>query len=498
MQFPVIDDPDLLYQSHHALPDVCHARVAPEAASRPELLLLNRPLCRQLGLDPDARDDGFWAEVFSGNRLLPGMQPRAMAYAGHQFGHFSPQLGDGRAHYLGELLDPSGRLVAVQLKGSGRTPFSRQGDGRAALGPVLREYLVSEAMHALGVPTTRALAAVRTGDWVFREAALPGAVLTRVADGLLRVGTFQYFAARGDQATVQALVRQALARHGPEPVTGETPALTLLRIVARRQADLLARWMGLGFIHGVMNTDNVAISGETIDYGPCAFMDRHALATVYSAIDRQGRYAYGQQPAIAQWNLARLAEALLPAIDPDNARALALATECVEGFGSLYREAYRQEVGAKLGLEQPVAADDSLIADWFGLLEAERVDHTLAFRFLGELVDLPEAGWADGRFAGLFEHPEAALPWLTRWRQRLHDQAGVSVAAAMAARNPLYIPRNHRVEQALEAAIADGDLGRFQRLQAVLTEPYREQAGCEDLTRPPEPAEEIRRTFCGT
>ncbi|MGQ0567182.1 MAG: protein adenylyltransferase SelO [Gemmobacter sp.] len=452
----------------------------PDAAPAPRLLVLNRRLAQDLGLDGDALQAGA-AGWFSGAAVPPGAEPVALAYAGHQFGGFSPQLGDGRAHLLGEFLGPDGRRWDLQLKGSGRTAFSRGGDGKAAIGPMLREYLVSEAMQALGVPTTRSLAVVATGEDVFRDTALPGAVLARVAASHIRVGTFQFFAARGDRAAVARLLDYAIARHDPGLSAGD--ALGFLDAVAGRQAALIARWMGLGFIHGVMNTDNMAVSGETIDYGPCAFMEEYAPGTVFSSIDHQGRYAYANQPLILGWNLARLAETLLPLIDADEDRAVARAMEVLEGVAARYRAAWEGVMAAKIGVADGTLADDFLAA-----MAARGADWTLSFRRLAEAAEGDEAF-----LRAQFADTTALDAWLPRWRAALAPDAGPRLRAA----NPLYIPRNHRVEAALSAATA-GDMGPFQVLAAVLADPFTERPGQEGYALPAPQGFGPYRTYCGT
>jgi serine/tyrosine/threonine adenylyltransferase len=379
--------------------------------ARPSLVKFNRELAEELGLDADALDSAEGARIFAGNEIPEGAAPLAQAYAGHQFGGFVPQLGDGRALLVGEVIDRNGHRRDIQLKGSGPTPFSRAGDGRAALGPVLREYLIGEAMHALGIPTTRALAAVLTGEPVFRDGALPGAVLTRVAASHIRVGTFQFFAARGDQANVRRLADYVIDRHYPELKGDINPYLALLGRVCDRQAALIARWMHVGFIHGVMNTDNMAISGETIDYGPCAFMDHYDPATVFSSIDLQGRYAYANQPRIGQWNLARFAETLLPLIDADGNRAIARATEVVNAFPERYEHYWLKGMRAKLGLVSEEEADLNLAADFLRSMEGNNVDYTLAFRYLADAVLGQEE-----RVRALFADPSAYDLWSKHWR----------------------------------------------------------------------------------
>lgn len=464
----------------------------PTPVRAPVLRAYNRVLAAELGIDEQRR--GALAELFGGNRVPESARPLAMAYAGHQFGHFVPQLGDGRALLLGELADRQGRWYDLQLKGSGPTRFSRGGDGRAALGPVLREYLVSEAMHALGVPTTRALAAVTSGEFVQREQPRPGAVLTRVARSHVRVGTFQYFAARGDQATIEALIEFTLARL--EPDAGTNAALALFDHAIESQAALVAAWMSFGFIHGVMNTDNCALSGETIDYGPCAFMDEFDPQQVFSSIDRHGRYAYGNQPMIANWNLARLAECLLPQVDDDEAVALSALNERLEAFPGRFEQHWRARFGAKLGLVEATSEDDALIHAFLEALHAGRADFTRAFRHLADAVDDEEA--ADLR-AGFGDNPGLAA-WLTRWRARLAEdgRSPEAVRAAMNAVNPDRIPRNHLVERAIRAAEDDGDFSVFERLQCAWAEPFEYDEAFADLRDPPEDHERVRETFCGT
>ncbi len=455
----------------------------------PQVLLLNTTLAQTLGLDAQALQGCEGAQLLTGAALPDTARPIAQAYAGHQFGGFAPQLGDGRALLLGEIVDPRGQRHDLQLKGSGRTPFARGGDGRAVLGPVLREYLVSEAMHALGVPTTRALAACTTGDRVLRQNGLePGAVLARSASSHLRVGTFQFFAARGERDKLRLLLDYAIARHDPDLTGASDAALRFLERVGARQARLVAQWMGLGFIHGVMNTDNMTISGETIDYGPCAFMDRYDPATVFSSIDHQGRYCYGNQPAILLWNLARLAEALLPLIDTDEERAIARASEVIETTRTRYREEWLGVFAAKLGLRVP---DSGLIEAMHQLWTGQGVDFTSFFRAL------PEAAQGrDDALAALFAEPGQDLAdWLAAWRAAC-DAQGAGDGPARKA-NPLYIPRNHLVEAALGAA-TEGDMAPFLALLERVQRPFTAVEGGEEYARPaPLNAPQIV-TFCGT
>ncbi|WP_127999827.1 protein adenylyltransferase SelO [Piscinibacter defluvii] len=466
----------------------------PTPAPAPRLLYLNEPLADELGLDAAALRGPEGAALFAGNAVPEGAEPIAQAYAGHQFGGFSPQLGDGRALLLGELIDRHGQRRDIAFKGSGRTPFSRGGDGKAAVGPMLREVLVGEAMHALGIPTTRALAVAGTGEPVYRERPLPGAVLTRVAASHLRVGTFQYFASRGDLERLRRLADYTIARHDPGLAGTPQRYLALLRAVARRQAVLIAQWLNVGFIHGVMNTDNMTLSGETIDYGPCAFIEAYDPAAVFSSIDHGGRYAYGNQPGIARWNLARLAETLLPLLadSEDEAamqHAVAQATEVIDAFPGWFEAALLDGQRRKLGLAGADAADAALAQDWLALLHTQAVDFTLGWRRLADAAD-----GNDAPLRALFAEPAALEPWLARWRAR-----GPHDATAMRRASPWIIPRNHRVEEALAAATNDDDLAPFEQLLDALRRPWDEEAA---LARYAEPAPAAvtagYQTFCGT
>ena len=458
---------------------------------------LNAGLAASLGLDPEELASPEGVEVLAGNRVPEGASPIALAYAGHQFGHFVPQLGDGRAILLGEIVGRDGLRRDIQLKGSGRTPFSRGADGRAALGPVLREYIISEAMAALGVPTTRALAAVTTGQPVLRETALPGAVLTRVAASHIRVGTFQYIAARGDTEALRQLADYVIARHYPEAATAEQPYRALLDAVVARQADLVARWLLIGFIHGVMNTDNTSISGETIDYGPCAFMDAYDPATVFSSIDHLGRYAYGNQPNIAQWNLARLAETLLPLLAEDEAKALAAAEESLGSFAAIFHAAYLGGLRRKLGLAAEHEGDAELAQDLLTRMAESHADFTLSFRLLCAASADTEG---DAAVRALFADGCAYDAWAARWRRRMTEDTMDPDArsSAMRAVNPAYIPRNHLVEAALDAAVSRQDFAPFEQLLEVLSRPFEERPGYERYAAPPAPEERVQQTFCGT
>jgi len=480
--------------SYAKLPAGFFSSVEPARFEAVKLLLFNEALADQLGIERDGATEDALAEIFSGQRLPEGAQPLAQAYAGHQFGQFVPQLGDGRAILLGEVVNAQGQRFDVQLKGAGRTPFSRGGDGLAPIGPVLREYLVSEAMHAMGVPTTRALAAVTNGATVRRERPLPGAILTRVAASHLRVGTFQFFAARDNREALKTLVEYTLNRHYPDHPPDPTPAMALLKAVCEQQAKLVAKWMAIGFIHGVMNTDNTTLSGETIDYGPCAFMDQYDPQACFSAIDHGGRYAYGNQPTIAQWNLARLAEALLPAeAEPDD--SLAPARMIIEQFMPRYELLWLAAFNTKLGLAEGVEGDRERLDRLHTLMAAGSADFTQTFRGLARylrtdsLAALPE---------GLRQ--QAELPsWLADWQQRLAQQGRppTAVAEAMDRVNPYVIPRNHKVEAALTAA-EQGDLAPFEELLAAVRSPYEDGPGHAAFSEPPPPEERVFQTFCGT
>ena len=464
------------------------------AVPAPRLLALNEELATELGVDADALKAPEGVAVLVGNAAPAGASPVAQAYAGHQFGGFSPRLGDGRALLLGEVLDRHGRRRDLHLKGSGRTPFARGGDGKAAVGPMLREYVIGEAMHALGIPTTRTLAVVATGERVARETTLPGAVLVRVAASHLRVGTFQYAAAHDDPDLVRRLADHAIARHHPHAGEAENPYLAFFEAVVDAQASLVARWLLVGFIHGVMHTDNMTISGETIDYGPCAFMDAFDPATVFSSIDYGGRYAYGNQPHVAQWNLARLAETLVPLFDNDTDTALAAGTHVLRSFPDRYHEYWGRGMRAKLGLADGQGEDGALIDDLLALLHEQGVDFTSLFRALSSAV------LGDGAPArSLFAQPSAFDAWSQRWRAQLVSQAPdpQAIAQAMDRVNPVYIPRNHKVEEALAAA-SDGDLGPFRRLLEVLAQPFDERPGLEPYAAPAPPSFAPYRTFCGT
>ncbi|WP_168452771.1 protein adenylyltransferase SelO [Sphingopyxis microcysteis] len=465
-----------------------------EKPSAPELLIINHTFARRLGITPGSANDGELARIFVGDQMPKGSAPLALPYAGHQFGHFSPQLGDGRALLLGEIITPDGARFDIQLKGSGPTPFSRNGDGKAALGPVLREYLVSEAMAAMGVPTTRSLAAVATGDRVQRERSHPGAVLTRVASSHIRVGTFQFFAAHFGVDHVVKLSDYTIWRHWPELAAAANPHLALLERVIGLQCELVARWMGVGFVHGVMNTDNVAICGETLDYGPCAFMDRFAVNTVFSSIDTNGRYAYGRQPQITHWNMARFAEAMLPAIHAVEPADVDAAKALVDAIPARFRAIWLSELRAKLGLGKPHKDDEKLIDSLFGELEQHSVDFTSFFRALAQLLR------GDGdMLQSLLPDAEAMAPWIADWWAQLEREAIAPLerADAMDAVNPLYIPRNHQVEAALIAA-EEGDMAPWHALLEVVQNPYVHRPEWDVYAHPAPEDAAPHVTFCGT
>jgi uncharacterized protein YdiU (UPF0061 family) len=482
--------------SYARLPTRFYTRLAPIKVSAPQLIRVNALLSRELGVDPDWLASTEGVAVLSGNLVPQSADPLAMAYAGHQFGHFVPQLGDGRAILLGELRARDGLRYDIHLKGSGRTPFSRNGDGRAAIGPVLREYIVSEAMHALGIPTTRTLAAVTTGEHILREAgSLPGAVLARVARSHVRIGTFEYFAARGDTAAVRVLADYIVERLYPQAALAANPMLALLESVVARTAELIAFWQCVGFIHGVMNTDNTSIAGETLDYGPCAFMDSYDPSTVFSSIDHHGRYAFDQQPRIARWNLTRLAEALLPLLGEGEA-SVAAAQKALDAFPAHFETAYAKGLRAKFGFAESYELDLPLIQEFFGLMAESRADFTLTFR---RLCDSAEGN--DAPLNAQLRDQVALERWLARWRERLSregDTSPASRAASMRAVNPVYIPRNHRIEAAIVAAQDDGDFTHFEELLEVTATPFEYRPKFARYAEPPEPDEIVRQTFCGT
>ena len=470
------------------LPEIFYTNLVPAPVPEPEMVILNTPLAIELGLDFSEISLGKQAVLFAGNQMPESAEPFAQAYAGHQFGHFS-MLGDGRAIVWGEHITPTGQRFDLQFKGSGPTPYSRGGDGRAPLGPMLREYIISEAMQALNIPTTRSLAVVTHGEQVYRETTLPGAILTRVASSHIRVGTFQFAALKEDEETTQALLDYTIKRHYPEIKEEQNKALFLLKAVIEKQAELITHWMRVGFIHGVMNTDNMALSGETIDYGPCAFMDTYDPGTVFSSIDHTGRYAYANQPAITQWNLARLAETLLPLINENAEKARDLAEEAINGFGVVYKEKSLSMLRAKVGLfgEQP--EDEKLITDLLDWMHQKGADYTNTF------LDLTNEAPPKGESY----NSDTFKEWHTRWQARVvkNTQPLESSLALMRANNPVVIPRNHIVEQALDAA-TNGDLHPLKNLLAALQEPYKNSSDLKPYQCPPKPEEKVCHTFCGT
>ncbi len=488
------------------LPEDFFVRLPPRPVKAPYLIRFNYELAEELGIELQDATAPELAELFSGNRVPDNADPLAMAYCGHQFGQLNPQLGDGRAILLGDVVNRQGELRDIQLKGSGRTPFSRGGDGRSPLGPALREYILCEAMHALGVPTTRALAVVGSGEQVVRQIPEPGAVFTRVAASHIRVGTFQYFALRQDQAAVQALADHVLERHYPEiDQSAEDRYLQLYRAICERQGNLIAQWLQLGFIHGVMNTDNMTVSGETIDYGPCAFMDAYSADKVFSSIDQGGRYAYQNQPAIGQWNLARLAETLLFLFPGDEDSAVEQAMAVLKEYSTRHGDAWQQAMSRKLGFSEAQPEDLQRVSTLLELMEQGRLDYTLLFRRLGrvtqpeldrspvlELLSLPECRPSDTLEQQL-NH------WLDEWQQQLSQRENdpEAVVTRMNAANPAIIPRNHRVAEAIKAAEI-GDYSVFEDLLAALAEPYHEHPQYAAYQQPPEPEEKVLRTFCGT
>lgn len=478
-----------LDNSYARLPKIFYSEQLPTPVQAPEMAVLNEPLAASLGLDTGFLRSSDGVQMLAGNRIPEGASPLAQAYAGHQFGHFT-MLGDGRALLLGEQITPSGERVDIQLKGSGRTPYSRRGDGRAALGPMLREYIISEAMHALNIPTTRSLAVVTTGETIIRETELPGAILTRIASSHIRVGTFQYAANWGTVQDLRALADYALQRHYPEIDNDENRYLSLYKEVIKRQAELIAKWQLVGFIHGVMNTDNMAISGETIDYGPCAFMDVYDPGTVFSSIDTQGRYAYGNQPPIGAWNLARLAEAMLKLFHDNEDQAVELAQDALTGFSTLYRNYWLKGMRAKLGISNDEQDDENLIEDLLSMMQKYRADYTNTFRALtfDKTEDLAFSGTPD------------FTKWHELWKARLsRQQESVDFSKQlMKSSNPAVIPRNHRVEEALEAAVNRGDFSIMERLLNVLSKPYAHMPEQAEYCTLPADANRPYRTFCGT
>ena len=471
--------------------------IEPTSVQNPELIIFNPLLSDELGLSETAMSSSAGASVFAGNDVPEGAQPLAMAYSGHQFGHFNPNLGDGRALLLGQIVSPGGSSFDIHMKGTGQTAYSRNGDGRAALGPVLREYLVSEAMARLGVPTTRALAAVTTGEEVARERLLPGGIITRVGASFVRIGTFEYFLARGDMAGLTQLADYVIEYQYPHLKQAENPYLALLDAVIEGQASLIAQWMQLGFIHGVMNTDNMSIACETIDYGPCAFMDHYAHDRVYSSIDHHGRYAYNNQPNIAIWNLSRFAECLLHLIDEDTDAAVEIAQHSLEGFISSYQDHWLTGMRAKLGLNSSLDKDKALVEELFAIMASSNVDFTLTFYHLS-MLDRDASN--DDAILTLFDDAESFAQWTDKWRQRLRQESSDDDErkARMRGVNPVYIPRNHLIEAAIRSAEDHGDFSVFHALNDILQRPYDFQPGKQAYMQPPQPHEIVHKTFCGT
>ncbi len=479
--------------SYARLPDAFFTLVEPTPVSAPTMIRLNQDLASELGLDVARLDSPEGLAILSGNQCADGSEPLAMAYSGHQFGGFSPQLGDGRAILLGEVIRNDGVRHDIQLKGSGPTPFSRRGDGRSALGPVLREYIVSEAMAALGVPTTRALAAVASGDNVLRERLIPGGVFTRVAQSHIRIGTFQWFAAREDHDNLKILADYVIERHYPDAQREENPYRALLDGVIERQAKLIAHWMQLGFIHGVMNTDNMTVSGETIDYGPCAFMDTYDPAKKFSSIDQQGRYAFANQGPIGLWNLTRFAETLLPLLDDDPKTAINEAQVALDRFAELHQAALLARFTAKIGIEAGETSDWNLVQTLLSAMADGEADYTLVFRHLSESLESGD----DRAVIRLFKQPQAIVAWLGVWRARMQQFQRGQAVALMRRANPVFIPRNHRIEEAIKAAY-EGDFEPFHRLHRVLQTPLAEQVEFSEYEHAPAPDEVVQATFCGT
>ena len=473
---------------------MCKKSYATPAPS-PELLIFNNSLAEELNLSFLAKDQRKCIEVFSGREILQGSQPLAQAYAGHQFGHFNPALGDGRALLLGETLNTNGELKDIQLKGSGPTPFSRRGDGKSALGPVLREYLISESMHVLGIPTTRALAAIKTGENVQREQELAGGIMTRVASSHIRVGSFEYAYKSKNQMLIKDLADYSINRHFPETAEVKNPYLAFFAAVCNEQASLVANWMSIGFIHGVMNTDNMTISGETIDYGPCAYMDTYDPSTVFSSIDKNGRYSYENQPKILTWNLTRLAETLIPLVHKDQNEAIKLLTEVLQLIKPVYTNYWLSSMRSKIGLSKEDQDDINLISQLLNLMKINKVDFTLCFRYLSKALvgDIKS-------IKNLFKNDIAFDNWMTLWKERVSQESisDEKIASSMNAVNPLYIPRNHKVEEALEAAVFDNNMKPFLKLHDILKNPYDEIQEFHEYEKPVKNSSVKYKTFCGT
>ncbi len=484
--------------SYAQLPERFYTRQLPVPVSSPGLIRVNHALAEYLGFDPNWLESETGIGFIAGNFIPQGADPIATVYAGHQFGSWNPQLGDGRAILLGEVIANDGQRHDIQLKGSGRTPYSRGGDGRAPLGPVLREYVVSEAMAALGVPTSRALGAVTSGEWVNRDGRLPGAVLLRIAQSHIRIGTLQFFASRQDYDALKILVDHVISRHYPQAAQADCPVRAMLDGVIASQANLIAQWQLLGFIHGVMNTDNMLLSGETIDYGPCAFMDVYKPAAVFSYIDQGGRYAYKNQAQIAHWNLSALTQILLPLLDDDQDKALASGQAAIDAFPVKYQAAYRNGMLKKLGLTENGSDKDTLVQDFLRLMQEEQTDFTLTFRRLSDLADLQTPAGSD--VSSIMQFPDSFTPWLERWQKRLATDRrdGSTRQAEMYSVNPACIPRNHLVEEAIDAAISQQDFKLFHKLVDVLAQPFKFETRNARYATPPRPEQIVEQTFCGT
>ena len=485
----------LFDNSYQNLPQDFFERINPVPVKDPQLIIFNNDLGRSLGIDQKINKKEL-ANIFSGNEILKGSSPIALAYAGHQFGNFVNQLGDGRAVLLGEVSTPNQERFDMQLKGSGQTRFSRQGDGRSPLGPVIREYVVSEAMNALGIPSTRSLAAVTTGEKVFREVFLPGGILTRIAKSHIRVGTFEYFAAQKNTENLKTLADYTIKRHFPSLKGAANPYLSLLEIVSERQIELISKWMGVGFIHGVMNTDNTSIVGETIDYGPCAFMDEYNPSTVFSSIDAHGRYAFGNQPMISQWNMACFANSLLALIDKDTEKATAKAQKVINNFPNKMSEAVMSVMCKKIGLDSTKTNSQEALTKLLRIMLDNKSDYTLTFRYLSEIIK----GKRDSSFKQQFLEHNQISNWLKEWKELIKDQdlAKKEIVLSMESSNPVFIPRNHLVERAIEAAVENNDFSKMKTLLTILSKPYEEQSKYGEYMKPPKPLEVVHQTFCGT
>ena len=485
----------LFDNSYQNLPQDFFERINPVPVRDPQLIIFNNDLGKSLGIDQKINKKEL-ANIFSGNEILKGSSPIALAYAGHQYGNFVNQLGDGRAVLLGEVSTPNQERFDMQLKGSGQTRFSRQGDGRSPLGPVIREYVVSEAMNALGIPSTRSLAAVTTGEKVFREVLLPGGILTRIAKSHIRVGTFEYFAAQKNTENLKTLADYTIKRHFPSLKDAANPYLSLLEIVSDRQIELISKWMGVGFIHGVMNTDNTSIVGETIDYGPCAFMDEYNPSTVFSSIDAHGRYAFGNQPLIAQWNMACFANSLLALIDKDTEKATAKAQKVINNFPNKMGEAVMNVMCKKIGLDGTKTNSHETLTKLLKIMLDNKSDYTLTFLYLSDIIK----GKGDNLFKQQFLKPNQISNWLKEWKELIKDEnlAKKAIALSMEGSNPVFIPRNHLVERAIEAAVESNDFSEMKTLLTILSKPYEEQSKYDEYMKPPKPHEVVHQTFCGT